>query len=367
MNYSELRKRTRKVMLGRDGTEKIYVGGDSPVSVQSMLNVPTDDFDAVLKQTRELEKAGADIVRLTVPRPENASVFSFLRESGVRVPLVADIHFDYKAAIESVAAGADKIRINPGNIGSEDRIKAVVSACRENSVPIRIGVNSGSLEKNILAKYGAPTSEALYESAMYHVSLLRKFDFDDIVISVKSSDLCTMIGAYRMLSDAVDYPLHLGVTEAGTKRRGVIKSAVGIGSLLCDGIGDTIRVSLTADPVEEIYEGRRLLDTVGISEGGIEVVSCPTCGRTAVDLISLVNEFESRSEELNCKKRIKVAIMGCAVNGPGEAREADFGVACGDGCGLIFEDGEIIRKVKETEIIETLLNMCVKYGSVKTY
>lgn len=365
MNYSELRKKTRKVTLGRTGTKKVSIGGNSPVSVQSMLNVPTDNFSAVLKQTRELEKAGADIVRLTVPRPENAAVFSFLRESGVRVPLVADIHFDYKAAVESVAAGADKIRINPGNIGGEERVKAVVDACRSGSVPIRIGVNSGSLEKNILAKYGAPTPEALYESAMYHVSLLQKFDFDDIVISVKSSDLYTMIGAYRMLSDAADYPLHLGVTESGTKRKGVIKSAVGIGSLLCDGIGDTVRVSLTADPVEEIYEGRRLLDAVGIVDGGIEVVSCPTCGRTAVDLISLVNEFENRSERLVCKKRIKVAIMGCAVNGPGEAREADFGVACGDGCGLIFQGGEIVRKVKENEIIDTLLNMCIRYGSAE--
>lgn len=353
-----IRNNTKKIIVGREGTRRVAVGGDAPISVQSMLNTKTSDLTASLAQAKELEAAGADIIRLTVPKPEDAKIFAYLRENGVTVPLVADIHFDYKAALESAAAGADKIRINPGNIGDEARVRAVVEECRARNIPIRVGVNSGSVERSILEKHGAPTAEALYESAMYHVSLLEKYDFDNTVISVKSSDLRTMIGAYRILSEKTSYPLHLGVTEAGTVRNGVLKSAIGIGSLLLDGIGDTIRVSLTAPPSLEIAEGRRLLSLLGMTEGGIEVVSCPTCGRTRVDLISLAEQFEELSAGIPVSRRIKVAIMGCAVNGPGEAREADFGVACGDGCGLIFSRGETIGRVPENEIIPTLLKMC---------
>ena len=358
MDYTKIRRKTKSVILGGNGIRRCGIGGDFAVSVQTMLNTSPSDFERCLEQARFLQKAGADIIRLTVPAKEDASVIYRLHSEGITVPLVADIHFDYKIALEAVSAGADKIRINPGNIGGEDRVKAVAKACLTHNVPIRIGVNSGSLEADILKKYGTPTSEALYDSAMYHISLLHKCDFDNIVISVKSSDVRTMIGAYRMLSANVEYPLHLGVTEAGSKERGTVKSAVGIGALLCDGIGDTIRVSLTSPPADEIAEGRRLLDVLGISDSGIEVVSCPTCGRTKVDLIALVNEFEAKASEIKVNKKIKVAIMGCAVNGPGEARGADFGVACGDGCGLIYSAGEIQKKVSEDKIIDTLIEMC---------
>ncbi len=364
MNYNKIRKKTKPVVIGGNGIRRCVIGGTSAVSVQTMLNTSPSGFERCLEQAKLLQDAGADIIRLTVPSKEDASVIYRLHSSGITVPLVADIHFDYKIAIEAISAGADKIRINPGNIGEDDRVKAVAKSCLAHSVPIRIGVNSGSLEADILKKYGTPTSEALYESAMYHISLLQKYDFDDIVISVKSSDVRTMIGAYRILSANVKYPLHLGVTEAGSKERGTIKNAVGIGSLLCDGIGDTIRVSLTAHPEEEITAGRKLLDILGISDTGIEVISCPTCGRTKVDLIALVKEFETKASDIKVDKKIKVAIMGCAVNGPGEAREADFGVACGDGCGLIFSAGKILKKVNEDEIIDNLIEMCKDTAAV---
>ena len=274
-------------------------------------------------------------------------------KQAVSVPIVADIHFDYRLAIEAVAAGVDKVRINPGNIGSDDRVKAVVKACREKNVPIRIGVNSGSVEKEILAKYGAPTPEAMVESAMYHASLLEKFDFDDIVISIKSSNVENMIRSYETAAEKCSYPLHLGVTEAGTERMGLIKSGAGIGSLLMHGIGDTIRVSLTADPVREVYAGLDILKALGIRTDGVQIVSCPTCGRTKIDLIRVANEVEEALKD--CRKPLKVAVMGCVVNGPGEAKEADIGIAGGDGCAVLIKKGEIIRKINEENIVSELL------------
>ena len=334
--------------------KKVKVGdltlGGEKIYVQSMLNIPADDIENSVKQAVELEKAGCEIIRAAVPKIENAALISALKNA-VSVPIVADIHFDYKIALACVEAGVDKIRINPGNIGSDDRVKAVADACRAKNIPIRIGVNSGSLEKSLLEKYGSPTPEALVESALNHARLLNRFDFDDIVISIKSSDVRLMIKAYRLLSQKVDYPLHLGVTEAGTERMGLIKSAVGIGSLLCDGIGSTIRVSLTADPVKEVYAAKDILKACGLSEGA-EIVSCPTCGRTKIDLISLANQVEEMLKTVD--KPIKVAVMGCAVNGPGEAREADVGIAGGCKEGLIFRKGEILRKVPEDKLLEEL-------------
>lgn len=324
--------------------------GDGKIYVQSMLNVPAENISESVKQARELESAGCEIIRAAVPRVEDAALISALKNS-VSVPIVADIHFDYKIALACAEAGVDKIRINPGNIGGADNVKAVADACRKRGIPIRIGVNSGSLERNLLEKYGSPTPEALVESAMNHVKLLNDCDFDDIVISIKSSDVRLMIAAYRLLARQIDYPLHLGVTEAGTERMGILKSAVGIGSLLCDGIGDTIRVSLTADPVKEIYAARDILKACGIG-GGVEIVSCPTCGRTKIDLITLANQVEGMLRDVD--KPIKVAVMGCVVNGPGEAREADIGIAGGIGEGIIFRKGEILRKVPENRILEEL-------------
>ena len=331
----------------------IKIGGGAKVSVQSMLNKPAEDIKASVEQAIKLEKAGCEIIRAAVPNMEAVRLIAALKEA-VSVPIVADIHFNYKLALESVAAGVDKIRINPGNIGSDDRVKAVADACKANNIPIRIGVNSGSLEKHILEKYGHPTAEALCDSALYHASLLEKFDFNDIVLSMKSSDVETMVKAYRLAAKRCDYPLHLGVTEAGTKRMGIIKSAVGIGALLVDGIGDTIRVSLTDDPVEEVYAAKDILKSLGIGDRGIRFVSCPTCGRTKIDLISLANEAENRLKD--CKKEITVAIMGCVVNGPGEAKEADIGIAGGDGEGLLFKKGEIIAKVSEDKLIDALID-----------
>ncbi|MBE6838116.1 MAG: flavodoxin-dependent (E)-4-hydroxy-3-methylbut-2-enyl-diphosphate synthase [Ruminococcus sp.] len=336
-------------------TKKVKVGnmlfGDGNIYIQSMLNTRSDDVEGSVAQALALEKAGCEVVRAAIPDEEALALIPAIKEK-VSIPLVADIHFDYRLAIEAVAAGIDKIRINPGNIGDEDRVKAVVKACREKNIPIRIGVNSGSLEKEILAKYGSPTAEALVESAMAHAAILERNDFDDIVISIKSSDVTTMIKAYRLLAEKCAYPLHLGVTEAGTERMGLIKSAVGIGSLLTDGIGDTIRVSLTADPLKEISAARDILKAVG-KRGGVTFVSCPTCGRTRIDLVGLANRVEEALSD--CDMDIKVAVMGCVVNGPGEAREADFGVAGGDGCGVIFKKGEIIRKVSEEDILPALL------------
>ena len=330
----------------------VAIGGGAPITVQSMLNVPSTDIQGSVEQALRLERAGCQILRAAIPNKEAVALIPAIKER-VSIPLVADIHFDYKLALEAVAAGIDKIRINPGNIGSDDRVHEVVKACRAKNIPIRIGVNSGSVEKSILAKYGAPTPEALVESALYHVRLLEKFDFNDIVISIKSSDVRTMIAAYELMHQSAPYPLHLGVTEAGTKHMGIIKSAIGIGSLLAHGIGDTIRVSLTADPVEEVYAAKDILKALDLRRDGVQFVSCPTCGRTRIDLIGLANRVEEALKD--CKKNIKVAVMGCIVNGPGEAREADIGVAGGDGCGILFKKGEIIRKVPEEEIIPALL------------
>ena len=300
-----------------------------------------------------LEAAGCDIVRISVPDIEAVKTLAAVKES-VSIPVVADIHFDYKLALESVHAGADKIRINPGNIGSDDKVKAVAAACKTAGVPIRIGVNSGSLEKSILEKYGSPTPEAMVESGLYHISLLEKFDFDDIVLSLKSSDVKKMYKAYELAAEKCRYPLHLGVTEAGTEQMGTIKSAAGIGGLLLRNIGATIRISLTDDPVKEAQAGIKLLRALGLRGGGIRFVSCPTCGRTKIDLIGLASEVERRLAGV--KKDITVAVMGCAVNGPGEAREADIGIAGGDGCGLLFKHGEIIRKIPEERLLDELLS-----------
>lgn len=341
------RRFTRTVKAGN-----VEIGSGSKITVQSMLNVLAHDIEGNVAQAVELEKAGCEIVRLTVPDIEAVKTL-YAVKNVVKIPVVADIHFDYKCALESVAAGVDKIRINPGNIGSDDRIKAVADACRQKNIPIRIGVNSGSLEKDLLKKYGHVTPEALCESALRHASLLEKFDFNDIVISIKSSDVPTMVAAYRLVAELCDYPLHLGVTEAGTRHMGMLKSAAGIGALLLDGIGDTIRVSLTADPVSEVAAGFDILKAVGIKKDCPQIVSCPTCGRTKIDLISLAEKVER--ELANVHKPIKVAVMGCAVNGPGEAKEADIGVAGGDGYGLIFKHGEILKKVPENKIVEELL------------
>lgn len=323
--------------------EKIYI--------QSMLNVPSSDIEGNVKQAVVLEQAGCEIVRASIPDINAVQLIPAIKEA-VKIPLVSDIHFDYKLALESVAAGIDKIRINPGNIGDFDKVKLVAKACSEKNIPIRIGVNSGSLEKDILAKYGSPTPEALVESALRHAELLERCDFNDIVISIKSSDVNTVINGYRLLAERTNYPLHLGVTEAGTKRMGIVKSSIGIGSLLADGIGETIRVSLTADPIEEIYAAKDILAALGKSKG-VKFVSCPTCGRTKINLIALAEKVEKALENVN--KDITVAIMGCVVNGPGEAREADIGIAGGDKCAVIFRKGEVLRKVTEEKILEELL------------
>lgn len=337
-------------------TAEVKVGsvimGDGSVSVQSMLNVISTDIAGNVGQAVELERAGCQIVRVSVPDEAAVALIPAIKNA-INIPLVADIHFDYRLALQVIEAGVDKIRINPGNIGDDDRVKQVVDACKAKNVPIRIGVNSGSVEKSILEKYGSPTPEALVESAMYHVRLLEKFDFHDTVISIKSSDVKNMIKAYRLLAEQCNYPLHLGVTEAGTKHMGIIKNAIGIGSLLADGIGDTIRVSLTAKPIEEISAGFDILKAVGRSDGGVQIISCPTCGRTKINLIELAEKVEELLK--SCKKSIKVAVMGCVVNGPGEAREADIGIAGGDGCAVLFKKGEIVRKLDESEILEVLI------------
>ena len=321
------------------------------IYIQSMLNARSDDIEGSVRQAVELEKAGCEIIRAAIPNMSAVKLIPAIKEA-VKIPLVADIHFDYRLAIESAAAGVDKIRINPGNIGGMDRVKKVVDACRVRNLPIRIGVNSGSLEKEILAKYGSPTPEALVESAMTHAAMLEHFDFDDIVISIKSSDVQKMIACYRLAAQKCNYPLHLGVTEAGTERMGLIKSAVGIGSLLCDGIGETIRVSLTDDPVREIEAAKDILRCIG-KRGGVKLVSCPTCGRTRIDLIGTAKKVEEAVKDLD--KNITVAVMGCIVNGPGEAREADVGIAGGDGCAIIFRKDGTQRKIREEDIVPELL------------
>lgn len=337
----------RKVSVGN------LVLGDGNIYIQSMLNVPYDDIEGNIKQAEELERAGCEIIRVSVPTIEAVRLIPAIK-SRISVPLVADIHFDYKIALACAEEGVDKIRINPGNIGSEEKVRAVTEACGKRKIPIRIGVNSGSVEKELLKKYGGPCAEALAESAMNHVRLLENCDFRDIVISIKSSSVPTMIKAYRMIDKECDYPLHLGVTEAGTERMGIIKSAVGIGSLLCDGIGDTIRVTLTENPVLEIKAAKDILTAVGKGGNSVEIVSCPTCGRTGIDLIGLAHRVEELTKDIN--KKIKIAVMGCVVNGPGEAREADIGIAGGNGEGLIFKKGEIIRKVSEDKLLTALMD-----------
>lgn len=330
----------------------LKIGGGAPVSVQSMLSVPSNDIEGNVRQALELEAAGCEIVRISVPDMNAVKTLAAVKEA-VKIPVVADIHFDWRLAVESVAAGVDKVRINPGNIGDEEKIKTVAATCKAAGVPIRIGVNSGSLEKHILEKYGSPTPKALVESGLYHISLLEKFDFDDIVLSLKSSDTKTMYDTYVLAAESCKYPLHLGVTEAGTENMGTIKSAAGIGGLLLRDIGGTIRISLTDNPVKEVKAGINLLKALGLRQDGIKFVSCPTCGRTKIDLIGLAKRAEERLQSVN--KNITVAIMGCVVNGPGEAREADIGIAGGDGCGVLFKKGEILRKVEEAKLLDALL------------
>jgi (E)-4-hydroxy-3-methylbut-2-enyl-diphosphate synthase len=357
MIYNEIRRKTKKLKIGN-----IYIGGDSPIAIQSMTNTDTCDKEATLAQILELQGAGCDIVRITVPTLEAAQTIPYLKENGVSIPIVADIHFDYRIALCCAELGVDKIRINPGNIGSEDKVKAVADACRERNIPIRVGINSGSLQKDILEKYGSPTPEALCESAMRHIELLEKYDFTDIVISIKASNVQDMIRANKLLAENCPYNIHLGVTEAGSENIGTMKSAIGIGALISEGIGDTIRVSLTADPVLEIAAAKNILSALEVEgQSGMKIVSCPTCGRTKIDLIDLVHRFENAAErEGLLDKPIKVAIMGCAVNGPGEAREADIGIAGGIHEGLLFSHGEIIGKVPEDQIIDVLIDKIKK-------
>ena len=338
---------TKRLMVGG-----VPVGGGAPVSIQSMCNTKTDDVEATVSQILALEEAGCEIIRVAIPDQAAAESVDKLKER-IHIPLVADIHFNYRYAIACAERGVDAIRINPGNIGGEERVKAVADLCRQKGVPIRIGVNGGSLEKNLRAKYGGVTAEALVESAMGHVHLLNKFDFDDICISVKCSDVPLTMAAYLALSEQTDYPLHLGVTEAGTPSMGMVKSAMGIGGLLCMGIGDTIRVTLTADPVEEIYAAKKILKAAGLRKQGVNLIACPTCGRTRIDLIPMAEEVERRLAD--CEKNITVAVMGCAVNGPGEAASADIGIAGGKGEGLLFRKGEILYKISQERLVDALM------------
>ena len=346
------RKRTKRIMVG-----SVPVGGGAPVSIQSMLNTRTTDVEGSLAQIRALAAAGCEIARLAVPDMAAAEAFGAICAASP-LPLVADIHFDYRLAIRAAENGAAKIRINPGNIGGEDRVRAVVEACGARGIPIRIGVNGGSLEPRLLEKYGRPTPEALVESAFGHIALLEKYDFHDICVSMKSSSVPLMIEAYRLFSERSDYPLHIGVTETGTARMGTIKSAMGIGALLCQGIGDTMRVSLTADPVQEVLTAKDILKAAGLRKTGVNIIACPTCGRTRIDLIGLANQVEQALAA--CEKPITVAVMGCVVNGPGEAREADIGIAGGDGCGILFVRGKQLKKLPYDELLPTLLEYIEK-------
>lgn len=330
----------------------VVIGGGAPVAIQSMCNTATEDVAATVAQILRLEQAGCQIIRVAVPTMEAAAAIGAIKKA-IHIPLVADIHFDYRLALRCAAEGVDKIRINPGNIGSHERVRAVAETCREHHIPIRIGVNGGSLEKPLLAKYGGVTAQALVDSAMGHVRLLNDCGFDDICLSVKCSHVPTNMAAYTLLSRQTDYPLHLGVTEAGTPEMGVLKSAIGIGGLLCQGVGDTIRVSLTADPVEEVIAAKKILQAAGIRKSGPDLISCPTCGRTKYDMIPIAREVERRLQ--GCTKPITVAVMGCAVNGPGEARSADVGIAGGDGEGLLFRKGEILYKVPQDKLVDALM------------
>ena len=347
-----MKRISKQVMAGN-----VKIGGGAPVTVQSMLNVPSTDIEGSVRQAVALEKAGCQILRAAIPDMDAVRLIPAIKEK-ISIPLVADIHFDYKLALEAAAAGVDKIRINPGNIGGEDRVRAVVEACGARGIPIRIGVNGGSLEPRLLEKYGRPTPEALVESAFGHIALLEKYDFHDICVSMKSSSVPLMIEAYRLFSERSDYPLHIGVTETGTARMGTIKSAMGIGALLCQGIGDTMRVSLTADPVQEVLTAKDILKAAGLRKTGVNIVACPTCGRTRIDLIGLANQVEQALAA--CEKPITVAVMGCVVNGPGEAREADIGIAGGDGCGILFVRGKQLKKLPYDELLPTLLEYIEK-------
>lgn len=340
------RRKSKEIKIGN-----IKIGGQNPIAIQSMTFTKTSDREKTLEQILSLEKAGCDIVRFSVPDEQSAESIPYLKER-THIPLVADIHFNYRLALMCAERGIDKIRINPGNIGSEDRIKAVAEECKKRNIPIRIGVNGGSLEKHILEKYGSPVPEALFESAMYHVNLLEKFDFTDIVVSIKSSDVKNTVEANRIFAQNTDYPIHLGVTEAGTERLGIIKSSAGIGAMLIDGIGDTLRVSLTDEVEKEVAAGRDLLKSLGL-RGGINIVSCPTCARTNIGVIEIANKLHELLSE--CPKELKVAVMGCAVNGPGEAKDADIGIAGGAGDALLFKHGEIIGKIPEDKVIEVLM------------
>lgn len=344
--YTYNRKKKREVNVGNR-----VIGGDHPILIQSMTNTKTEDVKATVRQIQELEKEGCEIIRVAVPNQEAAKSIDKIKES-ISIPLVADIHFDYRLAIEVMERGIDKLRINPGNIGDEERIKKVVETAKKKKIPIRIGVNAGSLQKEIFEKFGGATPDGLVESALRHIHILEKYDFYDIVVSIKASNIPLCTEAYSALADEIEYPLHVGITEAGTLQKGIIKSAVGIGTILSLGIGDTLRVSLTGDPLEEIDCAKKILQSLGLRQFGPEIISCPTCGRTRINLIQLANEVEKRCK--NIKKPIKIAVMGCEVNGPGEAREADIGIAGGNGVGLIFKKGQIIKKVPENQLLNAL-------------
>lgn len=343
------RRKTKVICVGN-----VHVGGDFPVTVQSMCNTKTQDVEATLRQISSLAASGCDIVRLAVPDMEAAKAISVIKERSP-LPIVADIHFDYRLALEAIARGVDKVRINPGNIGAPENVRAVANACTEKGIPIRIGVNGGSLEKHLLEKYGAPCAEAMIESAGNEIALLHRYDFDNICLSLKASSVPLTVAAYRLAAEAFDCPLHVGVTETGTVYNGTILSAVGIGTLLCEGIGDTIRVSLTGDPVEEVRAGVAILKAAGLRTGGVRFISCPTCGRTEINLIPLAQEVERRVADI--RRDITVAVMGCVVNGPGEAREADYGIAGGKDCGILFKKGEIVAKVPEDRLCDALLEL----------
>lgn len=347
MTENFARRETTVVAIG-----DVLVGGHHPIAIQSMTNTDTRDIVSTVEQILALEKEGCEIIRVAVPDLQAAQALGDIKKQ-IHIPLVADIHFDYRLALEAIAQGVDKLRINPGNIGSEERVKAVVEAAKERHIPIRIGVNAGSLERSILQHYGGVTSDGLVESALRHISILEKHDFTNIIISLKASDIPLTLASYQKLSEKVDYPLHIGVTEAGTVWAGTVKSAAGIGALLAQGIGDTLRVSLTGDPLEEVRCGKQILQSMSIRQFGVEFISCPTCGRTEIDLIELAKEVEKRCQHI--RKPIKVAVMGCIVNGPGEAREADIGIAGGKGVGIIFKKGELIKRVPENQLLEALM------------